>query len=96
MGETFTVSSVTPYLLAGLGISLVLLLAVVERRVWQPLLAPLLFRSVSFITANATQLLVGVALIMAMVNIPLMANTLQGKDALEGGLQLMRLTAAYQ
>ena len=92
--EVFTVSSGTPYLLAALGVFLVVVLAIVERRTWQPLLAPFLFRSMSFITANATQSLVGVALIMAMVNVPLMTNTVMGKEPLEGGLQLMRLTGA--
>ena len=92
--EAFTVSSGTPFLLAALGAFLVLALVIVERRTWQPLLAPFLFRSVSFLTANATQLLVGVALIIAMVTIPLMANTIMRKEPLEGGLQLMRLTGA--
>ena len=39
-----------------------------------------LFRSMSFITSNATQLLVGVALIIAMVNIPLNPNPPMDRD----------------
>ena len=92
--EAFTLSSGLPFLLAGVGAVLVVALFVVERRTWQPLLAPYLFRSLSFLTANGTQLLVGVALIIAMVNIPLMAGTIMGKEPLAGGLQLMRLTGA--
>ena len=92
--EAFTLSSGLPFLLAGVGAVLVVALSVVERRTWQPLLAPYLFRSLSFLTASGTQLLVGVALIIAMVNIPLMAGTIMGKEPLAGGLQLMRLTGA--
>lgn len=94
MRDAFTGASPTPYLLIVLGVFLVGVLALVERRTWQPLLAPFLFRSLSFLTANASQLLVGVALIIGMVNVPLMANTIMAKEPLEGGLQLMRLTAA--
>ncbi len=92
--ETFTLTSAVPYLLVGLAALLFLVLVVVERRTLQPLLATFLFRSGAFIAANVTQLLVGVALIMALVNIPLMANTIMGKEPLAGGLHLMRLTGA--
>ena len=78
--EAFTLESGTPYLLAALGVFLVVVLVIVERRTWQPLLAPSLFRSMSFITSNATQLLVGVALIIAMVNIPLNPNPPMDRD----------------
>ena len=83
--EAFTLSSGLPFLLAGVGAVLVVALFVVERRTWQPLLAPYLFRSLSFLTASGTQLLVGVALIIAMVNIPLMAGTIMGKEPLGAG-----------
>ena len=92
--ETFTLTSAVPYLLVGLSALLFLVLVVVERRTAQPLLATFLFRSWAFIAANVTQLLVGVALIMALVNIPLMANTVMGKEPLAGGLHLIRLTGA--
>ena len=36
----------------------------------------------------------GAALIISMVTVPLMANTALGRGSLEGGLMLMRLTAA--
>jgi len=44
--------------------------------------------------ANATHLLVGGALIIGMVTIPFMADTVIGLPPLEGGLRLMRMTAA--
>ena len=91
---TFTGDSLLSYVLIGSGVLAFLFLAFWERRYWQPLLAPVLFRSTAFITANLTQLLVGVALIIAMVNIPLMANTVMGQEPLQGGLRLVRLTGA--
>ena len=53
-----------------------------------------MFASRAFRAANATHLLVGGALIIGMVTIPLMANTVLAKSALDGGLMLMRMTVA--
>ena len=58
-----------------------------------PLLPPAMFRVLAFVTANITHLLVGAALIIGMVTVPLMANTVMGRTPLEGGLWLMRMTA---
>jgi hypothetical protein len=52
-----------------------------------------MFRGLTFISANSTHLLVGGALIIGMVTIPLMANTVLALSPLEGGLRLMRLMA---
>jgi EmrB/QacA subfamily drug resistance transporter len=90
----FTLSSPTPFIIAAPGLVLVGLLVVVERRAWQPLLASFLFRSRAFVAANLTQLLEGVALIIAMVTVPLMAGTVMGKEPLTGAMWLLRLTAA--
>ena len=46
----------------------------------------------TFTMANITHLLVGGALIIAMITVPLMADTIMQKSPLEGGLRLMRLT----
>ena len=92
--ETFAVSSAVPYLVAGAGLVAVAAFVLVERRQRYPLIAIFLLRSRSFIAANVTQLFLGVALIMALVNVPLMANTVMGKGPLEGGLHLMRLTGS--
>ena len=91
-GGLFTLSSPQPFILGGVGLAMVLCLVLVERRSLQPLLAPMLFRSGAFILANVTQLLVGVSLIIAMVTIPLMADTVMGKDPLTGALWLLRMT----
>ena len=65
-----------------------------QRMALGPLLPVSMFRVWAFSAANATHLLVGGALIIGMVTVPLMANTVLGLTPLGGGLQLMRLTAA--
>ena len=93
-GSLFNLSSPVPFALILLGLGLAGVLVMVERRRERPLLPPALFRSWAFIAANATQLLVGVALIITMVTIPLMANTVMGKTPIDGAFWLLRLTAA--
>jgi len=88
----FTFDSSYPFLLAAVGVGLLAVLVLVETRTFQPLLAPALFQSWAFLTANLTQILVGVALIIAMVTVPLLANTVMGKSPFTGALWLLRLT----
>ena len=88
----FTLSSPTPFLVGAAGVLLVLTLVRLESRVLQPLLSPILFRSWAFLTATGAQLLVGTALIIAMVTVPLMANTVMGKEPFTGALWLLRMT----
>ena len=64
-----------------------------QRSATDPLLPPAMFRVLAFVTANVTHLLIGAALIIGMVTVPLMANTVMGRTPLEGGLWLMRMTA---
>ncbi len=90
----FTGDSIYPYLTVAAGISLVGVLVVAERRAVQPLLASFLYTSRAFVSSNITQFLVGVALIMALVCVPLMASTIMEKKALVSALHLVRLTAA--
>ncbi|MCH7744445.1 MAG: MFS transporter [Chloroflexi bacterium] len=65
-----------------------------QKTTLSPLVPLAMFRSWAFSAANGTHLLVGGALIIGMVTIPLMANTAMALTPLEGGLRLMRLTAA--
>ena len=90
----FTLSSSTPFIMGAPVLVLVAALILLERRTWQPLLAPFLFRSRAFVTANLTQLLEGASLVIVMVTVPLMANTVMGKDPLTGAWWLLRLTGA--
>lgn len=90
----FTLASPTPFIIIAPGLTLLAGLVAIERRTYQPLLSPLLFRSRAFLTANATQLLEGIALIIAMVTVPLMADTVMGKEPLTGAWWLLRMTGA--
>ena len=78
-----------------LGASAVLLAAFVywQGRAGEPLLPISIFRRVPFSAASGVSLLVGGALILALVNIPLMTDTVMGRPPLEGGLRLLRLMA---
>ena len=80
----------------GLGVGVVLLVLYIlsQRTSPNPLTPSSLFKHIAFAGANATHFLVGVALIIAMVTVPLITNTVLGQEPLEGGLRLVRLTAA--
>jgi MFS family permease len=63
-----------------------------ERRHQRPLIRLDFFKRPPFAAANIAHLLVGAALIIGMVEIPLYAYTLFGMTQIEGGLLLIRLT----
>ena len=65
-----------------------------QRTAAEPLLPTSMFKNRAFTSANLTHGLIGGALIIAMVTVPLMANTVLGLTALDGGLMLMRMTVA--
>ena len=92
--EIFSAESIVPYTMVALGIGLIGLVIVVERRTVQPLFASFLYSSRAFVSANMTQFFVGVALIISLVAVPLMANTVMEKEAWASALHLVRLTAA--
>ena len=90
----FQLTSPFPFAALAAVLGLLAVLALVESRSWQPLLTPAMFRSLGFVSANATQLLVGTSLVVAMVTVPLLANTVMGKAPLTGAMWLLRMTAA--
>lgn len=63
-----------------------------ERRQQRPVIRLDLFKRPAFAAANVAHFLVGAALIIGMVEIPLYAYTLFGMTEIEGGLLLIRLT----
>ena len=75
-------------------VAALVLLVLRQRATTAPLLPTSMFRGWPFRGANATHLLVGAALIIGMVTVPLMANAVMGLTPLDGGLWLMRMTAA--
>ena len=90
----FSGESLLPYGMLVFGVFLVAILIVMERRTVQPLFASFLYTSRAFVASNATQFLVGVALIISLVAVPLMAATVMEKPAWESAMHLIRLTAA--
>ena len=90
----FTGESFFPYATLAVAVVLVGVLVVVERRAIQPLLAPFLYTSRAFVASNITQFLVGIALIMTLVCVPLMSGTVLEKETWESALNLVRVTAA--
>ena len=79
--------------LVGSAVALVLFV-VRQGRTDSPLIPLAMFRRAAIGAANITHLLVGGALIIGMVTVPLMASTTLQMSPLEGGLRLMRMTAA--
>ncbi|MDP6494828.1 MAG: MFS transporter [Dehalococcoidia bacterium] len=90
--DLFAAASVTPYLLLQVAAFGILAFVWRQRRADQPLLTPVFFRSKAVLSAVGAKLLMGAALIIALVTVPLMANTVLEQSPLEGGLRLMRLT----
>lgn len=93
-GGLFSRSSPTPFIFGGSALLLTGALVLVEGRARQPLLSSMFFGSRRFLAAYLTQLLEGVVLIIAMVSVPLMADTIMGKEPLTGAMWLLRMTAA--
>ena len=85
-----------PFLMVGLGVFLVLVLILVERRTDQPLLASFLYKSKAFVSSNIAQFLVGAALVISLVSVPLMASTVMEKRAWGKRAAPGPLTAAMQ
>ncbi|MBI4305636.1 MAG: MFS transporter [Chloroflexi bacterium] len=65
-----------------------------QRRAADPILPRPMLASPRFGWANLCHALIGSALIIGMVTVPLMANTVLETSALEGGLRLLRMTLA--
>jgi MFS family permease len=79
--------------LGGSGITTAALVWLQVRKA-EPLIPRHLIANLNFVWGSAAHLFVGAALIIAMVSVPLMANTLLEDTPLEGGLRLLRMTIA--
>ena len=84
--------SAKPLLLA-VAAALLVVFVVVEARVRWPVIDPALFRRAALSAAAALSLLIGAALIVAMVMVPVFVITVLGDDPISGGLALLRMTA---
>ena len=93
--DQFAVEWTSPQTLSLIAVTLAAFVGFIwwERRAKTPLINLQTFRNPAFSAANFTNVLVGVALIVGMVNVPFLVGTVLGGDALAGGLMLMRMTA---
>jgi MFS family permease len=85
-------ASANPLLLVISGALLAAFIAV-EARVRWPVIDLAMFRRAALSAAAALSMLIGAALIVAMVMVPVYVVTVLGGDALSGGLALLRMTA---
>jgi EmrB/QacA subfamily drug resistance transporter len=90
----FDLSSTTPLFTGIAGLFVISIFIWNQKRVTQPLLPRILFQTISSLASMSTKLLLGASLIIAMVTVPLMAETIHGESILSGGLRLVRLTGA--
>ena len=90
----FTGAAPLAYVLVASGILLTVLFVMSQMRIKQPLMEPRFFASVEALSAVGAKFLVGAALVIALITVPLMADTIHGQSAFGGGLRLMRLTGA--
>jgi MFS family permease len=85
-------SSANPLLLLA-AVALLVVFGMLEARLRFPVLDPALFRRAALSAAAALSLLVGAALIVAMVGVPIFVDTVLGRPPIDSGLALLRLTA---
>ena len=90
----FTGAAPLAYVLGAAGLLLVAIFVSTQMKLKNPLMDPRFFASAEALSAVGAKLLVGAALVIALVTVPLMADTVHGQSAFGGGLRLMRLTGA--
>jgi len=76
----------------GLGVLLLAAFIFVERKKEHPTLRMSMFRNVTFSAANIANLLEGVAMITALVQVPFFAYATKDATPIEGGLLVIRMT----
>ena len=82
------------YIYFTLGIACIVGYPFLAARISNPIIPLVLFRNTEFVASNIVNILYGASLMIALVTIPLMANTILMKSPMEGGLILSRLTIA--
>jgi MFS family permease len=85
-------AAINPTLLGAAAV-LLLAFALLESRLRAPVVDLGLFKRAAFSAAAALSLLIGAALILAMVIVPVFVITVLNRSAIESGLTLLRLTA---
>ena len=87
-----TQTAINPALLV-VAVVLLIVFVVVESRLRWPVVDPSLFKRLAFTAAALLSLLIGAALIVALVEVPIFVATILGRPPIESGLALLRLTA---
>ena len=82
------------YIYLALGLACLVGYPLLATRISNPIIPLVLFKNVGFVASNIVNILYGASLMIALVTIPLMANTILMKTPMEGGLILSRLTIA--
>ena len=82
------------YIYLTLGLACLVGYPFLATRISNPIIPLVLFKNVAFVASNIVNILYGASLMIALVTIPLMANTILMKSPMEGGLILSRLTIA--
>jgi MFS family permease len=85
-------ATVNPVLLL-IAVALLVVFVLVESRRRWPVVDPALFKRLAFSAATALSLLIGAALIVAMVDIVTFVSVVLGRSTIQGGLTVLRLTA---
>ena len=94
LGPVSTTSATPQNNPIALALAVIFLIAfvLVERKLRWPVVDIHLFKKLPFSASSLVSLLVGVALIIAMADIPIFVDTVLGLQVLDSGLALMRLT----
>jgi EmrB/QacA subfamily drug resistance transporter len=88
-GNTYDWGSWQIVALGVVGVLALVALAIVERRVEEPILPPSLFRNRVFVVCSAVGLVVGFALFGALTYLPLFQQVVRGLSPTSSGLQLL-------
>jgi EmrB/QacA subfamily drug resistance transporter len=92
-GTTYDWGSTPIVVLAVLGVVMLVLFVLVERRAAEPILPPALFRNRTFSVTSAIGFIVGVALFGSVTYLPLYLQIVKGHSATESGLLLTPMMA---
>lgn len=88
-----TAKETTNPLLLAVAAALLAGFVVLETRLRWPVIDPRLFHHVAIVAASLLSLMIGAALIIAMVDVPIFVLTVLNRTPIESGLALLRLTA---
>ncbi len=93
-GHEFEWNSGWTYGLCALGVALILLAVVAERRAAGPILPPRLFRDRTFLLASLASLLVGIAMYGAMIYLPQYLQIVKGMSPTASGLMTLPMVVS--